>query len=146
MEKCLSTLGCEMCSCVFKGNSPGTEVDIEMYIKLKGYQETLYWMLIYNTLEAEPDRRLCRVSKCKKCGKLYCEGMVLPDDKSGDSFLAAVYQWFYQEASNIMNELVASKSKFDEAFSNLFDDKDKLFVKRWLTLPENQHIFNMYRN
>ena len=146
MEKCLSALGCKLCSCTFKEKSPNNDFDIGMYIKLKSYQETLYWMLIYNTLDAESNRRLCRVCKCKKCDKLYCEGIKIPDDKSGDSFLAAVYRWFYQEAYNIKYELAASKSKFDEEFLKLFDDKDKSFVMEWLKLPENQDVSKMYRH
>ena len=146
MEKCIAKLGAEMCSCVFKGSCPNAGVDIEMYLKLRKHQETLYWMLSYATLDAEPDRRLCRVCTCKKCGKFYCEGMGIPEDKAGDSFLAALYRWFYQDAYNIQYELVASKSKFNEEFLKLFDDKDKPFVEDWLKLPENQHISQMYRH
>ena len=69
MEKCISTHESELCSCVFKENAPDKEFDIEMYFKLRNYQETLYWMLSYTTLDAEPNRRLCRVCTCKKCGK-----------------------------------------------------------------------------
>jgi len=145
LGKCLSELKYEKCSCVFKGDSPETEIDAEMYVKLKGFQETLYWILIYTTLDAEPGRKLCRISRCKKCGKMYCEGSGIPEDKSGDSFLAVVYRWFYQEAYNIKREIVSPKSKFNEEFLKLFDDKDKPFVEDWLKLLENQDIMQMYR-
>lgn len=146
MEKCLSTLGCELCQCVFKGNSPDTEVDVKMYLKLKGYQETLHWILLYNTIEAEQGRRLCRISQCKKCQKLYCEGVEIPEDKAGDNFLALVYRWLYQEAYNIKYELTASPCKFNEEFLKLFDEKDKPFIAEWLKRPENQSVYKMYRN
>ena len=134
MKRCLSELGCELCTCVFTNG----ELDVNKYAGHMNYLETLYWILNYTSLERESDRCLCRVCKCEKCGNFYCESTYISDEKAGDSFLAEVYRWFYQSAYNFKNEFTVSKSKFNEEFLKLFDDKDKPFVKEWLKRQKNQ--------
>ena len=143
MEKCISKLGCELCTCVFEDDTPEKKVDAEKYVKHLDLQKTLYWVFNYTTLEAEPKRHLCRIGTCKKCGKFYCESIAIPDELSGDDVLACVYRLFYQQACIFKYGIV---NRFNGEFLKLFDDKDKFYVAKWLRNPGNQNNLQMYRN
>lgn len=101
------------------------------------------WRLWYNTL-AEPgqDNRLCKYGRCRVCGKCLCIGVTVPTGQSADSFLATVYRWMYQ----LWKEDHLSYADVWEMFTALFHEEDRPFVCRWLSLPENRRMEQMYRH
>lgn len=102
------------------------------------------WALKYDTLDAPgADSCLCRYGRCRICGKRLCACTDIPGDKTGDSFLAAVYRWMYQIWYG--HPLPEPFKTFREMFSALFHEADKPFVDEWLKRPENASVSQMYR-
>ncbi len=101
------------------------------------------WRLWYDTL-AQPgeDNRLCKVGRCRVCGKCLCIGITLQPNQSIDSFLAAVYRGMYQ----LWYAECRQFADFREVFTSIFHDEDRPHVLQWLTLPENQSVWQMYRH
>lgn len=104
------------------------------------------WALKYDTLEAPGvDSLLCRYGRCRVCGKRLCACTDIPDDKTGDSFLAAVYRRMYQLWYGHGRPLPEPYQNFREMYLALFHEADQAFVSEWLNHPENQDILSMYR-
>jgi hypothetical protein len=142
-DACKRNANCRLCSCAFTDDT----FDAEAYARLMdGVVEFHFWTLQYTTLAPEAGRLLCGVGKCPQCGKIFCDGTLIPADKEGDGLLAAVYRWFYQRVYTHKHEYIASRDRFRAEFLKLFAEKDQTEVRDWLARPENQHISQTYKN
>ncbi len=101
------------------------------------------WRLWYDTLEQPgEDNRLCLYGHCRVCGKCLCIGVSAQSNQSTDSFLAQVYRSMYQ----LRQAKYLSSADFREAFVSIFHETDQPFVRQWLSQPENQSVWQMYRH
>lgn len=141
MERCLKALDCELCRCSF----PGGQLDAAAHVSNQSNIDTWHWLLAYTSLEPEPGRRLCRVGKCRSCGKLYCDSLEISADKGVDAFLACVYRLFSLSVYHHRPQL-RPRDVFQEAYLKLFREADRPFVTAWLERPENQSLWQMYCN
>jgi hypothetical protein len=143
MNNCKRNANCRLCACAFNDGA----FDVDAYARLMdGRIEFHFWTLQYTTLAPEEGRRLCGVGKCPQCGKIFCDGILIPADKAGGELLAAVYRWFYQRVYVHKHEYVASRDGFNAEFLKLFAEKDRPEVRGWLARPENQQLSQLYRN
>lgn len=102
--------------------------------------------LEYTSLEAAEERRLCKVGRCRTCGKRLCFDKELPTQDTVDGLLAKIYRWMYQLWKGPGEKLPEGLANFREMFLNLFHEDDQELVREWLSRPENQNVHQMYRN
>ena len=102
--------------------------------------------LEYTTLGPEENRRLCKIGRCRVCGKQLCIGTKLPAQDTVDGLLAKIYRWMYQMWNAPRKALPDGILDFRTMFLALFHDEDLELVREWLSRPENQTIHRMYRN
>lgn len=101
------------------------------------------WRFCYDTLAAPgEDNGLCKYGRCRSCGKCLCLAFSVPVGQSTDSFLATAYRWMHQ----LWNAEHPSYMDFREIFADVFHEEDRAYVRHWLSLPENQHVYQMYRH
>lgn len=139
MSHCeIETVEC-CCNCPDR-RSPDISVTINHWLTNFEYQG---WRLWYDTLELPGEgNRLCLYGRCRICGKCLCIGVAVQSNQSADSFLAQVYRSMYQ----LRQGKHLSSADFREAFVSIFHESDQPLVRRWLTLPENQSVWQMYRH
>ena len=102
--------------------------------------------LEYTTLNPEENRRLCKVGRCRVCGKRLCTGTRLPAQGTTDGLLVEIYRWIYQMWKMPGEKLPDGAADFRDMFLALFHKEDQELVREWLTRPENQTIHQMYRS
>lgn len=101
------------------------------------------WHLTYNTLEQISPYQLCLIGECRLCGGRLCIEQKPFGVISTDDFLAAAYRHLHQFHHNLAQPL--SEKDFRARFLEMFRKEDQPFVETWLTRPENQSVYTMYR-
>lgn len=102
--------------------------------------------LEYTTLGPEDNRRLCRVGRCRACGKRLCIGTRLPTQDTVDGLLAKICHWTYQMWKGPGEKLPDGMPNLRDMFLALFHEEDRGLVREWLSRPGNPNVHQMYRN
>lgn len=88
--------------------------------------------LEYTTLERPEGRRLCRIGRCRACGKRLCYGDDLPAQSTPDDLLADIFRRTFQMWNAGDKNLLAGVDTFTDLFLSLFHEPDREFVGEWL--------------
>lgn len=88
--------------------------------------------LEYTSLEQPESCRLCKVGRCRICGKRLCIGAKLPSSGTPDDLLAEIYSWMFRMWSASDERLPAGVNCFRDMFVTLFHESDREFVQEWL--------------
>ena len=125
--------GCEcehkksMCQCVnWKKDDLAVQVNHLMnYFEFTGFE------LKYTTLGPEENRRLCKIGRCRICGKRLCLGTKLPDQDSADDLLSEIYRWMFQMWMPCDRQPDGVEC-FTDLFWSVFHEVDRGMVIEWL--------------
>ena len=88
--------------------------------------------LEYTTLEPEENRRLCKIGRCRVCGKQLCIGTRLSAQVTPDTLLTEIYRWVFRTWNAANERLPDGVNCFQDMFSALFHEPDLEFVQEWL--------------
>ena len=88
--------------------------------------------LEYTTLERPEGRRLCRIGRCRVCGKRLCYGADLPAQSTPDDLLADIFHRTFQMWRDAPEHLPAGAECFTDLFVSLFHEADRERVNEWL--------------
>ncbi len=88
--------------------------------------------LEYTTLELPEGRRLCRIGRCRACGKRLCCGDDLPAQSTPDDLLADIFRRALRMWNAGDKNLPAGVDTFADLFLSLFHEPDREFVSEWL--------------
>ena len=114
--------GDKMCSCAGLNFSSGNELRTHFLKNLTGMKLELF----YNTLAAPAPYRLCMVGSCASCGGRLCMSDGIPSHLRGEGFLAV-----------ILDHALKLELKCADQFVELFHEKDRPIVRRWLKSLED---------
>lgn len=117
-----------MCTCIdWKMDDLTMQVNHLMnYFDFTGFE------LEYTTLEPEENRRLCKIGRCRICGKCLCIGRALPNQVKPDELLTEIYRWMFQMWNPGRNRLLDGTDCFTDMFLSVFHERDREFVSEWL--------------
>jgi len=88
--------------------------------------------LEYATLKSVKDVRLCRIGRCRVCGKRLCYGGGLPAQSTPDDLLAEIFRRTFQMWLDSKEHQLGSADCFTDLFLALFHEGDREFVREWL--------------
>ena len=88
--------------------------------------------LNYTTLEPEKGRLLCKVGRCRICGKRLCYGDDLPAQSTPDDLLADIFRRALQMWDSTHEPLPDGAECFTDLFVSLFHEADRERVNKWL--------------
>ena len=88
--------------------------------------------LEYTTLEPEAGRYLCRIGRCRVCGKRLCYGDELPAQSTPDDLLAEIFRRTFQMWLDSNERLPGGMDCFTGLFLSLFHESDREFVCEWM--------------
>ena len=86
----------------------------------------------YTSLEAEEERRLCMVGRCRICHRDLCIGKELPGQAKSDELLTEVHRWMFQMWNPSRDRLSDGANCFTDMFLSVFHENDREFVSEWL--------------
>ncbi len=118
----------ELCSCV---NWKKEDLTVQVNFLMNHFEFTGF-ELEYTTLEPEENRRLCKVGRCRACGKRLCLGTGLPVQATVYDLLAAIYRWMFQMWYGPRERLPEGAECFSDMFLSLFHEPDRTLVSEWL--------------
>ncbi len=117
-----------LCDCI---DWKKDDLDVELKHIRENFEFTGY-ELEYTTLEPEENRRLCKVGRCRACGKRLCLGTGLPVQATVHDLLAAIYRWMFQMWYGPREQLPEGAECFSDMFLSLFHESDQTLVSEWL--------------
>ncbi len=88
--------------------------------------------LNYTTLEPEKGRLLCKVGRCRICGKRLCIGEDLPDASTPDDLLADIFRRAFRMWNADGACLPDGTDTFTDLFLSLFHKPDREYTGEWL--------------
>lgn len=88
--------------------------------------------LEYTTLEPEEGRLLCKIGRCRVCGKRLCYGNELPAQSTPDDLLAEIFRRTFQMWMDSNERLPGGMDCFTSLFLSLFHESDREFVCEWM--------------
>ncbi len=88
--------------------------------------------LEYTSLEPEKGRLLCKVGRCRTCGKRLCIGEDLPDESTPDDLLADIFRRTFRMWNADGTRLPDGVDTFPNLFLPLFHEPDREYVGEWL--------------
>lgn len=94
--------------------------------------EFMGFELEYTTLEPEENRRLCKVGRCRVCGRRLCIGGELSAQGTSDELLADVFRRTLQMWDSAHEPLPEGAECFTDMFVSLFHETDQERVNEWL--------------
>lgn len=87
--------------------------------------------LEYTTLE-RPEGRLCRIGRCRTCGKRLCYGEDLPAQGTSAELLSDIFRRALQMWDSAHEPLPDGAECFTDLFVSLFHKADQERVNEWL--------------
>lgn len=124
--------GCEceelLCTCVDWGKD---DLAARIHHIICNFEFTGF-ELEYTTLERPEGRRLCRIGRCRACGKRLCYGDDLPTQSTPDDLLADIFHQTFQMWRDAPEHLPAGAECFTDLFVSLFHEADRERVNEWL--------------
>ncbi len=124
--------GCEcgelLCTCVDWGKD---DLAARIHHIICNFEFTGF-ELNYTTLEPEAGRLLCKVGRCRACGKRLCIGEDLPDESTPDDLLADIFRRAFRMWIADSKSLPDGVDTFTDLFLSLFHEPDQEFVGEWL--------------
>ena len=132
MRECEHTKA--ICDCIdWKQNSSGLWVShLVSNFEFTGFE------FEYTSLEAAEERRLCKVGRCRICGKRMCYSGTLPSDVTGNGLLLAVYRKMHQMWNGPRDKIPDSFVDFHGMFFRAFHEADHNTVRKWLLEIKDQ--------
>jgi len=118
----------ELCSCV---NWQKEDLAVQVNFLMNHFEFTRF-ELEYTTLEPEEGRRLCKIGRCRACGKRLCLGTGLPAQGTVHELLTAIYRWMFQMWYGPWERLPEGVECFSDMFLSLFHESDRDLVSEWL--------------
>lgn len=88
--------------------------------------------LEYTTLERPEGCHLCRIGRCRACGKRLCYGDDLPAQGTSDELLSEVFRRVFQMWNAGDKNLPDGAECFTDLFVSLFHEADRERVNKWL--------------
>lgn len=117
-----------LCQCV---DWKKDDIDVLIHHMVSNFEFTGF-ELEYTTLEPEEGRRLCKVGRCRACGKRLCTGDELPAQATPDDLLAEIFRRAFQLWNADSECLPDGAATFTDLFLSLFHEADRDYVGRWL--------------
>lgn len=116
-----------MCQCVdWKKDDLAVQVNHLMtHFEFTGFE------LEYTTLEPEENRRLCKIGRCRVCGKRLCLGTKLPAQDTADDLLSEIHRWMFRMWMP-RERLPDNANCFTDMFLSVFHEADRDAVSDWL--------------
>lgn len=117
-----------LCDCVdWKTDDLAVRIDhIMRNFEFAGFE------LEYAALETEGNRRLCKIGRCRTCGKRLCIGTRLTAQDTADGLLAEIFRWTLQMWNAADEKLPDGAECFTDMFLSLFHESDREFVREWV--------------
>ncbi len=88
--------------------------------------------LEYTALKPGEDCRLCRIGRCRVCGKRLCFGDDLPTQSTSDDLLTEIFRRTFREWMDSKERQLDGADCFTDLFLALFHEGDHEFVRKWL--------------
>lgn len=88
--------------------------------------------LEYTTLEPEEGRLLCKIGRCRTCGKRLCFSEELPVQSTPDDLLAEIFRRAFRMWMDSNERLPGGMDCFTDLFLSLFHESDREFVCEWM--------------
>lgn len=117
-----------LCRCVDRKKD---DIDVLIHHMVSNFEFTGF-EVEYTTLEPEEGRRLCKVGRCRVCGKRLCTGGDLPGQATADDLLAEIFRQTFQLWDADSERLPDGADTFTDLFLSLFHEPDREFVSGWL--------------
>lgn len=117
-----------LCQCV---DWKTDDMDVLIHHMVSNFEFTGF-ELEYTTLEPEEGRRLCKVGRCRSCGKRLCTGDELPAQATRDGLLTEIFRRAFQLWNADSERLLDGAATFTDLFLSLFHEPDREFVGGWL--------------
>ena len=107
--------------------------DIALLVNhLMKYFEFTGFELEYASLEQPESCRLCKVGRCRFCGKRLCIGGKLSTQGTSDELLSGVFRRAFQMWNAGDKNLPDGAECFTDLFVSLFHEADRERVNKWL--------------
>ena len=87
-------------------------------------------------LEPEDAPRLCKIGRCRLCGRRLCLGVRLTRGGQTQDFIQQIYTWMRQVWNEDKDPLPPGVESLDDMFLSLFQGKDRETASRFLSAPK----------